>query len=153
MYDAMTSTQVERKFLWQQEEYSLAKEKELGELDQNVTPLLLFIATLLLNMFCCIFQHSFIKSPYLFRAEEELLYERSVKLGFIFNNYSSFLNSSMHLILCGDGFIYAKLKKSWSLFMQLLISYQLNCYQENYDNNKNREWRRLETFFLQEEFF
>ena len=111
MHDAMTSTQVERKFLWQQEKYSLAKEKELGELDQNVTPLLLFIATLLLNMFCCIFQHSFIKTPYLFRAEVELLYERSVKLGFIFNNYSSFLNSSMHLILCGDGFIYAKLKK------------------------------------------
>ena len=39
----MASTQVEREFGWQQEKYSLAEEKELGELDKNATPLLMFI--------------------------------------------------------------------------------------------------------------
>ena len=67
-------------------------------------PLLLFVLTPLLNTFCCTFPPSFIKSPC-------LLYERSVILGFIFNNYSSFVNPSLHPILCGAVFIYVKLKK------------------------------------------
>ena len=49
--------------------------------------------------------------------------ERSVIPGFIINNYSSFVNASLRLILCGDEFIYVKLRKTWSLVMQLLISY------------------------------
>ena len=102
----MASTQVERKPGWQQEKYSLAEEKELGELDNVLAPLplLLFVLTPLLNTFCCTFPPSFIKSPC-------LLYERSVILGFIFNNYSSFVNPSLHPILCGAVFIYVKLKK------------------------------------------
>ena len=34
----MTSTLVERKFVRQQEKYSLVEKKELGELDKNVSP-------------------------------------------------------------------------------------------------------------------
>ena len=34
----MASIQVERKFVRQQEKYSLAEKKERGELDQNVAP-------------------------------------------------------------------------------------------------------------------
>ena len=33
----LTSTQIERKFVRQQQKYSLAEKKELGELDKNVT--------------------------------------------------------------------------------------------------------------------
>ena len=33
----MVSTQAEREFGWQQEKYSLVEERELGELDKNVT--------------------------------------------------------------------------------------------------------------------
>ena len=42
--DAIATTQVERKFGWQQEKYSFAEEKELGELDKNVI------------LLCCLFQ-------------------------------------------------------------------------------------------------
>ena len=65
----MVSTQVERKFGWQQEKYSSVEEKEVGELEKNVTPLLLFIPTSLLNSFCCIFQPAFIKTPCLFGSK------------------------------------------------------------------------------------
>ena len=64
----MANTQVERKCGWQQEKYFLAEEKELENLDKNVTTLLLFIATLLLHAFCYIFQPSFIKNPCLVGA-------------------------------------------------------------------------------------
>ena len=37
--------------------------KELGELDKNITPLLLFFPIPLLNSLCCIFQPPFIKTP------------------------------------------------------------------------------------------
>ena len=37
--DVQASTQVERKFGWQQEKYYLAEEKELEALDKNVTSL------------------------------------------------------------------------------------------------------------------
>ena len=33
-------------------------------------------------------------------------------LGFIFNNYSSFVNPSLHLILCGDGVYIYEIKKN-----------------------------------------
>ena len=33
-------------------------------------------------------------------------------LGFIFNNHSSFVNSSLHLVLCGDGVYISKIKKN-----------------------------------------
>ena len=46
--------------------------------------------------------------------------ERSVILGFIFNNYGSFVNPSLRLILCDDVSIYVKLRKTWSLVMELL---------------------------------
>ena len=82
----MACTQVKRKFGWQQEKYSLAKEKELGELDKNVTPLLLFIPTPLLNSICCIFQPAFIKTPCLSGTKEQLLYERSVMCQTVFNS-------------------------------------------------------------------
>ena len=60
-------------------------------------------------------------------------------VGFIFNNYSSFVNLLLPLILCGDGVYAYKIKKKWSLVMQLLISYQLNGYQENFNNQRNKK--------------
>ena len=67
----MASTQVVRTF-GRQEKYSLAEEKKLGELDKNIpSPLCcLFQPPCLLNLFCCIFQRPFIKTPCLFGAKE-----------------------------------------------------------------------------------
>ena len=50
----MARTQGKRKLIRQQEKFSLAEKKELGELDKNVTPP--FIPTTPLNSFCSIFQ-------------------------------------------------------------------------------------------------
>ena len=78
----------------------MAEEKELGELDKNLTPLLLFIPTPLLNPYCCIFQPPFITTSSL------------PSLGYIFNNYSSFVNPLLHLILCEDSVHICKIKKN-----------------------------------------
>ena len=104
--DAMTSTQVERKFGWQQEKYSLAKEKELGELNKNVT------------RSCCLFQHrilihfAVISNLHFQSHFPDALRKISYILGFIFNNYSPFVNPSLHLIFCGDGVYICKIKKN-----------------------------------------
>ena len=37
-------------------------------------------------------------------------------LGFTFNNRSSFVNSLLHLVLCGDGVYICKIKKNKVLF-------------------------------------
>ena len=50
----MTSTQVEGEFSWQQEKYALAAEKELGELDKNVTPRPTTTSCCLFQLFCLI---------------------------------------------------------------------------------------------------
>ena len=147
----MTSIQVERKFGWQQEKHSLAEEKELGELEKKCPP----------PPCCCLFEppcliyfavfSNLLRLP-VYSGLKISCFMKDQLLGFIFNNYSSFVNPSLHLILCGDVFMYVKLTETWSLVMQLLISYWLNGYQENYGNYKNREWKGSETVFLQEEF-
>ena len=65
-------------------------------------------------------------------------------------SYSSFVNSSLHLILCGDGVNTCKIKltKTRFLVMQLLTSHQLNGYQENCGNYRDRGSRRLEPVLL-----
>ena len=144
----MPSTQVEMKCGWQQEKYFLAEEKELKNLNKNVTLLLLFITTLLLNSFCCIFQPSFIKTSCLFRVQGSCF---TKKIGFIFNNCSSFVNPSQHLIFCGDGVYVCKIKKNVvschavaeELFVEWLPKELWQLYIE---------LRWLETVFLQEEF-
>ena len=90
---------------------SLVEEKELGELGKNVTLLLLFIPTPLLNSFCCIFQPPFIS---LFIRDGRVIALRKISniLPFIFNNYSSFVNPLLLLILCGDGVYICKIKKN-----------------------------------------
>ena len=103
----MTSTQVERKFDCQQEKYSLAEEKELGELNKNVT------------RSCCLFQHPIlihfaVFSNLHFQSHfPDALRKISYILGFIFSNYRSFVNPSLHLIFFGDGVYYiCKIKKN-----------------------------------------
>ena len=101
--------------------YSLADKKELGELDKIVTPLLLCIPTPLFNSFCCISQPPFIKSP-VYSGPKSSCFAKD-QLYTRFFNYSSFVNPLLHLIYLVMVFIYVKLKKAWSLVMQLLISY------------------------------
>ena len=80
----MTTTQVETKFVREQEKYSLTEKKKLGELDKNLTP------------HPCFSDHPHLINFAVFSTKDQLL-------SFIFNNYSSFANLSLHLILCADG--------------------------------------------------
>ena len=50
----MASTQVGRKYVQQQQKYSLAEKKELGELDENVSAVYSDPSSSLLNLFSCI---------------------------------------------------------------------------------------------------
>ena len=50
----MASTQVGRKYVQQQQKYSLAEKKELGELDENVSAVYSDPSPSLLNLFSCI---------------------------------------------------------------------------------------------------
>ena len=107
----MASPQVEGKFVRQQEKYSSIEKKELGELDKNVL-LLLFIPTPLLNSFCCILEPPFINTPPAYSGPKSSCFTKDQSLGFIPNNYSAFVNSSLHLTLCGDGVYICKFKKN-----------------------------------------
>ena len=104
---------------------------------------MLCIPTPLFNSFCCISQPPFIKSP-VYSGPKSSCFAKD-QLYTRFFNYSSFVNPLLHLIYLVMVFIYVKLKKAWSLVMQLLIRYLLNGYQENYDSYRKREWRWLET--------
>ena len=51
----------------------------------------------------------------------------------MFNNYTSFVNPSLHLILCGDGGFVCKNKKN------IVSSHAVADNQENYSNYRNRK--------------
>ena len=99
----------------------LGRQKGTWRIRQNCNPLLLCIPTPLFNSFCCISQPPFIKSP-VYSGPKSSCFAKD-QLYTRFFNYSSFVNPLLHLIYLVMVFIYVKLKKAWSLVMQLLISY------------------------------
>ena len=83
------------------------------------------------------------EGPYLICAISHQVFVR--KIGYwavyLIFNYNSFVNLLLHLNLCGDGVnickkLLVKLRKTRSLVIHLLISYQLNDHQENYGNQR-----------------
>ena len=80
----MASTQVERKFFWQQQKYSLVEKKELEELDKNVTSLLLVIRTPLLNHLN-VFSKLHLLRPTVYLGPKNSCFIKDQLLSFTFN--------------------------------------------------------------------
>ena len=59
-------------------------------------------------------------------------------LGFIFNNHSSFVNSLLHLVLCGDGVYICKIKKKKVPCHAVADKLLPNGHQENCDNHRQK---------------
>ena len=79
----MTSTLVERKFVRQQEKYSLVEKKELGELDKNVSPRLFGPHAYFILLY---FPPTHLLRPTVYSVPKSSCLKDKL-LGFIFNNY------------------------------------------------------------------
>ena len=134
----MGNTQGERKFVRQQEKYSLAEKKELGVLNKNVTPYLLQPQFILLYFPTL---HLIRPPPPLFIRDQRVIScTKDELLGFIFNNYSSFVNLLLHMILSGDSVYICKIKKNkvpyHTIADKLLVEW---LPKENYGSYRDRE--------------
>ena len=88
---------------------SLAEEKGLAELDKrNLLPILLSQPPCLI--YFAVFCNLHLWRPPVYSGPKCSCFTDII--GFIFNNYSSFVNQTLHLNLCGDEVYICKIKKN-----------------------------------------